>query len=71
MTGPDGVGAAVPGVRPVARRLTVPDRAQREDLAEFVGRAVRLDGGVVVRLRSRPGADGDADAVEAALQQGA
>ncbi len=65
MTGPDGVGAAVPGVRPGARRLRVPDRAQREDLAEFVGRAVRLDGGVVVRLRSRPGADGDADAVEA------
>jgi hypothetical protein len=45
--------------------LTVPDPAQREDLAEFVGRAVRLDAAVVVRLRARPGSDGDPDAVEA------
>ncbi|MEJ2867015.1 hypothetical protein WCD74_04515 [Actinomycetospora sp. OC33-EN08] len=42
--------------------LAVPDAAQREDLAEFVGRAVRLDGAAVVRLRARPGAP---DAVEA------
>jgi hypothetical protein len=46
-------------------RLTVQDRAQREDLAEFVGRAVRLDPAVVVRLRARPGSDGDPAAVEA------
>ena len=65
MTGPNGVGAAVSDRRPPRGRLTVPDRAQREDLAEFVGRAVRLDGGVVVRLRARPGGDGDPDAVEA------
>ncbi|MDT7741213.1 MAG: hypothetical protein QOE59_291 [Actinomycetota bacterium] len=65
MTGPDGVGAAVSDRRPGRGRLTVPDRAQREDLAEFVGRAVRLDGAVVVRLRARPGGDGDPDAVEA------
>lgn len=57
MTGPDGAGAAVSGVRPAEGRLTVPDRAQREDLAEFVGRAVRLDGGVVVRLRARADRD--------------
>ncbi len=64
--GPDAPGAAVYDLRPPGRgRLTVPDRAQREDLAEFVGRAVRLDGGVVVRLRARPGSDGDPDAVEA------
>lgn len=62
MSGRDGAGAAVSGVRPGGGRLTVPDRAQREDLAEFVGRAVRLDGGVVVRLRAR--AEPDA-AVEA------
>jgi hypothetical protein len=65
VTGPNGAGAAVSGVRPARARLTVPDRAQREDLAEFVGRAVRLDGAVVVRLRARPGVEGDADAVEA------
>ncbi|HEY2191389.1 MAG TPA: hypothetical protein VGH76_03670 [Actinomycetospora sp.] len=75
MTGPNGAGAAVSGTRPARARLTVPDRAQREDLAEFVGRAVRLDGGVVVRLRARPGAassesassevPGEPDAVEA------
>jgi hypothetical protein len=66
MTGADGTGAAVSALHPPERgRLTVPDRAQREDLAEFVGRAVRLDGGVVVRLRARPGGDGDPDAVEA------
>ncbi len=65
MTGPNGSGAAVSGVRPPGGRLTVPDRAQRDDLAEFVGRAVRLDGAVVVRLRARPGADGDPAAVEA------
>ncbi len=69
MTGPNGSGAAVSGVRPPHRgRLSVPDRAQRDDLAEFVGRAVRLDQAVVVRLRSRAGtADvpGDADVVEA------
>jgi hypothetical protein len=64
MTGPNGSGAAA-GLRTPAGRLTVPDRAQREDLAEFVGRAVRLDGAVVVRLRARPGADDDPDAVEA------
>jgi hypothetical protein len=65
VTGPDGAGAAVSDRSPSDRgRLTVPDRAQREDLAEFVGRAVRLDGGVVVRLRARPGSDGDPDAVE-------
>jgi hypothetical protein len=64
--GPDAPGAAVSDLRPPGRgRLTIPDRAQREDLAEFVGRAVRLDGGVVVRLRARPGSDGDPDAVEA------
>jgi hypothetical protein len=66
VTGPDGVGAAVSERRSPGRgRLTVPDPAQREDLAEFVGRAVRLDAAVVVRLRARPGADGDPDAVEA------
>lgn len=67
---PNGAGAAVSGTRAARARLTVPDRAQREDLAEFVGRAVRLDGGVVVRLRTRPGAAssevvGEPDAVEA------
>lgn len=52
-------GPAAPG------RLAVPDRAQRDDLAEFVGRAVRLDGAVVVRLRAREGADGEPGTVEA------
>ncbi|NMO91345.1 hypothetical protein HH311_16310 [Actinomycetospora sp. TBRC 11914] len=51
-------------MRPAGGRLTVPDRAQREDLAGFVGRAVRLDGGVVVRLRARTDPDG-AGTVEA------
>ncbi|MCD2195304.1 hypothetical protein LQ327_18205 [Actinomycetospora endophytica] len=62
MSGPNG--AALPGLR-TPGRLTVPDRAQRDDLAEFVGRAVRLDGAVVVRLRARPGSDGEPDAVQA------
>ena len=48
--------------RDTTGRLAVPDRAQREDLAGFVGRAVRLDATVVVRLRARPG---DRPAVEA------
>jgi hypothetical protein len=65
VTGPDGVGAAVSERPPGRGRLTVPDRAQREDLAGFVGRAVRLDAAVVVRLRARPGGGGDPDAVEA------
>jgi hypothetical protein len=66
VTGSDGTAGAVSEVRPSGRgRLTVPDRAQREDLAEFVGRAVRLDPAVVVRLRARPGTDGDPAAVEA------
>jgi hypothetical protein len=66
VTGPDGTAGAVSELRPSGRgRLTVPDRAQREDLAEFVGRAVRLDPAVVVRLRARPGSDGDPAAVEA------
>ncbi len=32
--------------------LTVPDRVERDDLAVFVARAVRLDASVVVRLRA-------------------
>lgn len=35
------------------RALTVPDVADRSDLAQFVGRAVRLDSGAIVRLRVR------------------
>ncbi|MDL5159933.1 hypothetical protein [Actinomycetospora termitidis] len=35
--------------------LSIPDAAQRDDLAEFVARAVRLDAATVVRLRERPG----------------
>lgn len=35
--------------------LEVPDAADRDDLASFVGRAVALDGSVVVRLRSAAG----------------
>ncbi|WP_051086112.1 hypothetical protein [Actinomycetospora chiangmaiensis] len=55
--------AAGRGSTRVARAvLSVPDTAQREDLAGFVGRAVRLDPAVVVRLRARPG---ERDAVEA------
>ncbi len=64
MTGPNGSGAATSGLRVPGARLTVPDRAQRDDLAEFVGRAVRLDAGVVVRLRARPG-EREPGAVEA------
>jgi hypothetical protein len=60
VTGPDGVGTAV-----TSSLLTIPDRVQRDDLAEFVGRAVRLDPAVVVRLRARPGdSPGDPDTVE-------
>ena len=56
-------GAAERSSTRVARAvLSVPDTAQREDLAGFVGRAVRLDPAVVVRLRARPG---ERDAVEA------
>lgn len=33
--------------------LTVPESAERDDLGAFVARAVRLDHGVVVRLRTR------------------
>lgn len=62
MTGPNG--AALRGVR-TPGALTVLDRAQRDDLAEFVGRAVRLDAAVVVRLRARPGPGDEPDAVEA------
>ncbi|HEY2225449.1 hypothetical protein [Actinomycetospora sp.] len=65
MNGPNGSGAAVSGVRAPGSRLTVPDRTQRDDLAGFVGRAVRLDAAVVVRLRARPGTDGEPDTVEA------
>lgn len=71
MTGPNGSGAAVSGLRVPGSRLTVPDREQRDDLAEFVGRAVRLDPTVVVRLRARAGTGrdpdvaGEPDAVEA------
>jgi hypothetical protein len=36
-------------------RLEVPDAAERADLGAFVARAVRLDQGVLVRLRVRPG----------------
>jgi hypothetical protein len=61
VTGPNGSGAAVSGVHAPGSRLTVPDLAQRDDLAEFVGRAVRLDGSVVVRLRARPGTGPDPD----------
>lgn len=35
------------------RALTVPDPAERSDLAQFVGRVVRLDPSGVVRLRAR------------------
>ena len=38
------------------RALTVTDAGERDDLAQFVGRAVRLDPGGIVRLRAR--ADG-------------
>jgi len=37
------------------RLLTIPDAADRSDLAVFVGRAVRLDEAAVVRLRRRDG----------------
>ena len=37
----------------VTPRLAVPDRTEREDLAVFVARAVRLDPAVAVRLRGR------------------
>lgn len=37
------------------RSLTVTDPAEREDLAQFVGRAVRLDPDGIVRLRARAG----------------
>lgn len=35
------------------RGLTVPDRGERENLATFLARAIRLDEAVVVRLRQR------------------
>ncbi|GAA0524135.1 hypothetical protein GCM10011581_44960 [Saccharopolyspora subtropica] len=34
--------------------LRIPDPVERDDLGAFVARAVRLDGGVLVRLRARP-----------------
>jgi len=39
--------------------LTFAERAERDDLGAFVARAVRLEGGTVVRLRNRDG-DGNA-----------
>ena len=40
--------------------LTFAERAERDDLGAFVARAVRLEGGTVVRLRNRGGDDEDA-----------
>jgi len=39
----------------VSPRLAVPDPVDRDDLAVFAGRAVRLDAAVAVRLRGVPG----------------
>lgn len=47
---------ADPGAAGGRRRgLTVPEKAERDDLARFVGRVVRLDPAGVVRLRVRDG----------------
>ncbi|HNA50415.1 MAG TPA: hypothetical protein PK594_06145, partial [Mycobacterium sp.] len=37
----------------MSRHLTIPDAAQRNDLAAFVERALRLDDAAVIRLRRR------------------
>lgn len=37
----------------VSRALRIPDAVERDDLASFVGRAVRLDSAAIVRLRAR------------------
>lgn len=37
----------------MTRRLRVPDVVERDDLASFVGRAVRLDSAAIIRLRVR------------------
>ncbi|GAA4017028.1 hypothetical protein GCM10022247_45290 [Allokutzneria multivorans] len=39
--------------------LLIADKDERDDLGAFVARAVRLDTGVLVRLRTRPSADGE------------